>query len=242
MDLASPEVVIFLNITQPAPPFTLVSAASFVAGPAAPDSIVTALGKNLTTGTESALTLPLPFTLANTTVTVAGIPAPLLYVSPTQINFEIPNGLPGGVILPAITTNVVITAPNGVTLTAPLTIQPVAPGIFTQPSSTLPAANIISITGGVQTVTTLSTAPISLAPDAVYLILYGTGIRGAGNNVTVYIQGVEAPVSYAGPQPDFPGLDQINVLLPKSLAGSGFVNIVLTASGLESNTATLTIQ
>ena len=91
-------------------------------------------------------------------------------------------------------------------------------------------------------VTTVSAAPVSLAPNAVYLILYGTGIRGAGSDVSVTIQGTEAHVTYSGPQPDFPGLDQINVLLPKSLTGSGLVNIVLTASGLESNTVTLTIQ
>jgi uncharacterized protein (TIGR03437 family) len=51
-----------------------------------------------------------------------------------------------------------------------------------------------------------------------------------------------AQITYAGPQPDFPGLDQVNILMPKSLAGAGFVNIVLTAAGIETNAVNVSIQ
>jgi uncharacterized protein (TIGR03437 family) len=81
-----------------------------------------------------------------------------------------------------------------------------------------------------------------LSTDQVYLILYGTGIRGAGNNVTVAISGIGAPVQYSGPQGQYSDLDQVNVLLPKQLAASGLANIVLTAAGAASNTVNVLIE
>jgi uncharacterized protein (TIGR03437 family) len=77
----------------------------------------------------------------------------------------------------------------------------------------------------------------------VYLILYGTGIRNAGSGqVTVNIQGLEVPVSYGGPQTQFAGLDQVNVLLPRALAGTGVANIVLSAEGKAANTVYVSIK
>jgi uncharacterized protein (TIGR03437 family) len=87
--------------------------------------------------------------------------------------------------------------------------------------------------------------PIDLGPptDQVFLILYGTGFRAAGTaNTSVTIGGQEAQVSFAGDQGSFAGLDQVNVLIPRSLAGSGTVNIVLTASGQRANTVNISVQ
>jgi len=86
--------------------------------------------------------------------------------------------------------------------------------------------------------------PINLSPstDQFYLILYGTGIRGAGSDVTVAIRGINAPVAYVGPQGTIPGLDQVNVLLPPQLAGSGTVSIVLTAALKAANVVNIAIQ
>jgi uncharacterized protein (TIGR03437 family) len=89
----------------------------------------------------------------------------------------------------------------------------------------------------------LVAAPIDLGPatDQVYLILYGTGLRGhssASNSVIVTAGGVNLPVSYAGPQnPLIPGLDQIDALLPRSLVGAGDVVIRLTVDGQLANPA-----
>lgn len=242
-------VAILLNISRPAPPFALASSASFAYGLAAPESLVTAFGKNFARDTASEQGLPLPFTLAGTSVSVtdatgAARPAPLLYVSPTQINFAIPAGVGTG------TRTITITAQGASTQTASVQIQPAAPALFLLNAAGLAAASIVSITNGVQTYSNvyaidngvLAAAPVSLAPDAVYLVLYGTGIRGAGGAVTANIQGYDAEVTYAGAQLQFPGLDQVNILLPKSLAGAGTVNVILTAAGIDSNAATITIQ
>ena len=88
--------------------------------------------------------------------------------------------------------------------------------------------------------------PIDLGPesDQVFLLLYGTGLRGrsALSAVSARVGGVDAPVLYAGPQNDFQGLDQINLRLPRSLAGRGEVEIVLTADGQTSNAVRVSVK
>jgi len=81
------------------------------------------------------------------------------------------------------------------------------------------------------------------ATDKVYLTLYGTGFDSAtAANVTVTVNGANTPVLYAGPGGDSPGLDQVNVQLPASLAGKGNVNVQLTAGGVSANQVQVTIQ
>ena len=54
--------------------------------------------------------------------------------------------------------------------------------------------------------------------------------------------GVNAVVEYAGSQNEFPGLDQVNVVLPRAVAGKGSVEIVVTVEGKASNSARLLVQ
>jgi uncharacterized protein (TIGR03437 family) len=92
---------------------------------------------------------------------------------------------------------------------------------------------------------TCAGVPIDLGPESeqVILLLFGTGIRGAGSDrVAARIAGVNADVQYAGPQPTYAGLDQVNVLLPRSLAGSGEVEIALEAEGKPANAVTVFVK
>jgi uncharacterized protein (TIGR03437 family) len=86
--------------------------------------------------------------------------------------------------------------------------------------------------------------PIDLSPpgDQVFLLLFGTGIRGFTSTVTATVGGETVPVLFAGEQPIFVGLDQVNIgPLPLSLIGRGEVDIVLTADSIQTNTVTVTI-
>jgi uncharacterized protein (TIGR03437 family) len=58
----------------------------------------------------------------------------------------------------------------------------------------------------------------------------------------VTIGGVKATVLFAGPQGGSPGLDQVNILIPASLAGKGNVNVQLIADGVAANPVQITIQ
>jgi uncharacterized protein (TIGR03437 family) len=88
--------------------------------------------------------------------------------------------------------------------------------------------------------------PLDLGPetDQVYLLLFGTGIRGQSSSslVKVTIAGEESPVTFAGAQGDFAGLDQVNVLLTRNLAGRGEANVVLLADGYTSNVTQIGIR
>jgi uncharacterized protein (TIGR03437 family) len=89
--------------------------------------------------------------------------------------------------------------------------------------------------------------PVSLgaSTDQVYLTVYGTGIRGATglSQAKAQVGDVDIPTLYAGPQPDFTGLDQLNIgPLPRSLAGKGSVEVELTVNGVRANRVTITIE
>jgi uncharacterized protein (TIGR03437 family) len=185
-----------------------------IAGSVAPESIATAYGTSL------ASSVSIQDSSGVTTT------ATIYFTSPTQIDFLIPSSVNIG---PAIVT-------IG-TQTAAVQITAVAPSLYLQNTSGLAAAYAL-VNGAYRPVT----SPIDISSGEVYLILFGTGIRGAGSNVTATIGGVEASVTYAGPQGGIAGLDQVNVLIPAQLAGSGTVNVVLTADYLPANTAKVTIQ
>ena len=90
------------------------------------------------------------------------------------------------------------------------------------------------------------TGPIDLGPetDEVYLVLFGTGLRGRSGlaAVAANMGGVEAPVTFAGALSEFDGLDQVNVRLARSLIGRGQVDLALSADGWDANTVMVTIR
>jgi uncharacterized protein (TIGR03437 family) len=74
----------------------------------------------------------------------------------------------------------------------------------------------------------------------VYLVLYGTGIRHAVS-LTATVNGIPVPAVHAA-QPEYAGLDQINLQIPRDFAGAGVVTIVITVDGRASNAVTAVIQ
>ena len=219
--IQSTGVAVLLNISQ-AVPLTVVSAASFAVGPLAPDSLATAFGSGLA---------------PNTAVTVAGSSATILYASAGQVNFLVPSSVPTG------SATVTVASTEG-SVSMPVTIAAVAPALFTLNAAGLAAAYVLRVRQGNQTIEPISD-PIDLGPpgDQVYLSLFGTGIRGAPPGQTsVRIQGINAPVSYAGPQSQFSGLDQVNVQLPRELMGTGDASVVLTAAGTDAPTVHISVK
>ncbi|HZN10562.1 MAG TPA: M36 family metallopeptidase, partial [Blastocatellia bacterium] len=207
----------------------VVNAADFRAGPIAADSIAAAFGIDLAARPEQAEALPLPHSLAGTTVTVNGLPAPLFFVSPTQINFAVPAGVGPGA------ATIIVSHPFGIYSVATAQIAPSAPALFTVSATGTGDAAALATADGVS----YQPPPfdISAGGRPNILILYGTGIRhpqaaaaddddGVAEAVSVTIDGLVARVLYAGAQGQFTGLDQINVELPGALAGGRRVEVV----------------
>lgn len=246
---------LLVNHLTPGVAVTHTSGASYLPGSLAPDSLATAFGGTLTTGTAAATPSPagLPTTLANTTVTIidstgAALPAPLLYVSPTQINYLVPAKTALG------NATIQVAAPNGVT-SAQVPITAVRPGIFMANNSGLAAAGGVLVSGNFQNAFNVAYTdakgqiqplPVNIGSgtDRAYLTLYGTGFRNRGSlsSVNVSIGGIYTPALYAGEQGEFAGLDQLNIQIPPNTPRSGKAVIVVTVDGITANPVYVQIQ
>ncbi len=237
---------------------TSVSSASFTSVALAPESITSVFGEGLATGTVIASAVPLPTQLAGTSITVrdsAGTDrlAPLFFVSAGQINYQMPAGTAPG------DATVTINSGDGRRSTGRAKIETVAPGVFTANSSGEGVAAAVALrikpNGDriYEPILTFDAAqqrfvaiPYDLGPetDAVYLVMYATGVRFRTNlsGVTVQIGGTTANVIYAGGETGLTGLDQANVLLPQSLRGRGELNVVMTVDGKTANTVKINIK
>jgi uncharacterized protein (TIGR03437 family) len=225
-----------------------VASTTFQEGTAAPESLVSAYSCNGSdlTGIErteiiSGTPPELPTALGGTTITVRdsnGVArvASLYGATSNQVNFVVPAGTAMGVAT--------VTAMSGTRLIAAgdIEVQSVAPSPFF-------VAQVVRSRNGVQTIETIQTfsAPvIDLGPgtDQVYLVLYGTGIRYRSSPASVLatVQNVNVPVEYSGPQGDLPGLDQVNLRLPRSLAGRGMVDLHVSIDGKPAYVPSLTFQ
>jgi uncharacterized protein (TIGR03437 family) len=222
----------------------------------APASLASLYGQNLTTITDTAGSLPLPTILQGTTLTVtdsAGrqFNAPLLYASPSQINFEVPEAAAAGPATFVVQGGAAAQNFSG-------TIQKVAPALFSMngTGSGVAAAYAIAVQAADPQVQLpvpvfqcaaagCTSLPITVAVGrSVYVSFYGTGIRNGSSlaNVTVTIGGLNVPVLYAGPAPGFQGLDQVNVSLLLGLLARGESDVVLTVDGKTANTVTINIH
>jgi hypothetical protein len=84
-------------------------------------------------------------------------------------------------------------------------------------------------------------ADLGVSSDLVTLEFYAKGVTGA-SDVAVRIAGQDVPVLYAGPASHFPGLDQVSVEVPHSLAGRGDAEVVMTVDGRTADPVHVQIQ
>jgi len=178
-------------------------------------------------------------------------PVPLIAVSPTRVSFVVPADSALG---PAVVT---LTNENGVAFSRAISVTRTAPGLFAiSGSGDGPAAAQITRVHpdgarDVQNTTVFDdkqkqwiSVPIAFGTDTLYLALFGTGIRNRlkSEDVVCNVNGLTLPAVYAAAHADFPALDQINVLLPPSLKGTGQVDLTIAVDGHVSNVVTVTFQ
>jgi len=244
------------SASSPLARVAVVNAASYAPASFAPDGIASLFGTNLAPATTSAPGPP-AVSLGGTTVAItdsAGVArtAGLLFVSAEQLSFLMPADTATGPATVAVTNS------NGVATSTAILVARVAPGLFTMNSTGqgVAAAQTLLVhadgTRGApqdvavydQTKAQWVAAPIDLGAsgDAVYLLLYGTGIRHYSAMPVCTIGGQTTAAMFAGAQGTFAGLDQVNVALPQSLRGKGSVDLSLTVDGTASNTVTLAFQ
>jgi uncharacterized protein (TIGR03437 family) len=190
---------------------------------------------------------------AGVTVLIGGIVAPLLSVSPGQINFQVPWQLSGQ-------TQAALSVTSGDLTSAPITVPLAsqAPGIFLANSSgqgEVLIANTASVPAPV------GTFPGSRpAQRGDYISIFCTGLGGVTNEpatgapavsnpvsktstnpIAVSIGGVDAPVSFSGLAPGFLGLYQVNVQIPANTPTGPAVPLSISIGGNASNQASIAV-
>lgn len=234
---------------------TSVSAASF-ASPATltPEAITAAFGTGLSQNTVVATVVPLPTQLDGTEVEIKDAAstdrkAGLFFVSPGQINYLVPAGTANG-------TATVSVKRSGTTVAqGTITIDSVQPALFSANANGqgVAAAVLLRRRNGVDTFESVATlqgnsfvaSPIDLGPesDVVVLLAFGSGFRNAAqSSLSATIGGTASTFVATAPVAGLAGLDQANILIPRSLIGRGNVDVVFMAGGKTANTVTLNIK
>jgi uncharacterized protein (TIGR03437 family) len=217
----------------------VVSAASFARAPSplGLGSLASIFGTKIAGSTTSATRVPLPISMAGVSVTVGGIPAPLLALNAgtsDQINVQIPFELSGASQAEVVVNN------NGQMTAAERIFLGTAPALFTLSQDGTGAAAILHA----------DFSPVTASRPAAageMILLFGTGfgevtpsvpsgsatqgISRVSALVRATISGLDAPVQFAGLAPGFVGLYQVNVMVPAGVA-SGDQRVTVTVGGV----------
>jgi uncharacterized protein (TIGR03437 family) len=201
----------------------IVSAADGVS-PVAPGGLIEILGNQLSATNLATSQIPVPTALANSCLTVNGQPMPLVFVSPNQINAQMPAAAIG-----AVTVNV--HTPGGVSDNFNLTVQPTAPAVFLSGTAG-PQTNIPTVIRAQNNQLVTDSNPIQRGDT---LIIY---LTGCGQTTPIVGDGLPAPgtpfaltlvppsvqlggqalsMMFAGLAPGQVGVCQINASVPRSV-------------------------
>lgn len=189
---------------------------------------------------------PVGTNLAGVTVTVASLPAPVYFVSTSQINFIVPAAAPAGI-------QPIQVKAGTATFDGTIRILSAAPGLFTQDAATPPKGASLNQNFSLNTSTN-----VALRGDIVQI--YGSGpgafnlpvTDGAAASTTVlnptrstpqvFVGGVPAEVQFSGLAPGFAALWQLNIKIPAQSFITGRVPVVVYVDGVNSNEVTIFVQ
>lgn len=226
----------------------VVNAASFVADSSvSPGEIITIFGSQLANGSSQPGSLPLPLNVNGTQTSIGGVQLPILYASSGQLNLQVPYNL-------AVNGSAQLLFQRGNTLSVPenLSIAPAKPAIFTLNQSGSGQGIIVNA----QTNQLAASGnPVSVGTAVV---IYCTGLGAlnppvvegtdVGNAVptlltaSVSIGGQNASVLYSGLTPHYPGLYQINAIVPSGVATGNQVPVTISIGGQVSPVVTMAIH
>ena len=228
----------------------IVNGATFGAGqPVAPGSVASAFGLFGTNNPEAATGSTLPTELSDLSLQFTnGIRAPLYFVAPGQVNFQVPWELAG-----QTQSSLAPVFGGQVGASQPVSLAPFAPGIFiwSVPGIAQQGA-ILDTLGHLVTATNPTT-------EGSYVEIYCTGLGPVTNQPesgapalssplsyttatpTVVIGGVQASVQFSGLSPAYAGLYQVNTLVPAGVTASPTVPVSISIGGVTSNTVTISV-
>ena len=236
----------FLGAAHAASIIQAVTDAASFAPRVSPGSLATIFGTGLANSKTNASGFPLPQTLGGATVFVVQnqnqTQAPLVYASPTQINFQVPSKLLPG------TAAIYVTLGGGNSALFTVVVVSASPGIFQDannhaaaqnPDHSANSASNPAAEGTVVVVYLTGQGPLDHSvPDGTPALT--SPLSKATLTPKATIGGVDAPVQFLGLSPGFAGLAQANVQVPK--LGTGDYPLVITVGGFVSASTTLSVS
>jgi uncharacterized protein (TIGR03437 family) len=193
----------------------------------APGMVLSVFGTRLASSTAQAAKLPLPLTLGGVSATVNGVTAPLYFVSPGQLNVQVPYETSAGASVLGINN-------NGEIASFHFDVVPVAPGIFASSGALAPASSgkagdtlLAFMTGDGDLTPSIATGATPPVTTTV------AQLPRTRPRVTVKVGGVDAPVDFWGEPSGLAGVTQINFRIPAD-APQGMQDVVVTVGSVDS--------
>lgn len=208
-----------------------------------PGALATVFGTGFGMATGQPLGNPLPINYGGVGVTVNGKAANLYYVSPGQINFQVPWETSVG------TANVAVTLSGGASNTVSVPVVSAGPGLFTLSNGDAIVQNAPSYSLNTQS---------NPAPAGSTIVAYLTGSGPVSPAMTdgvptpnslvqstlpwaATIGSSQAQVSFIGLTPGFVGLVQANIVVPPTMA-AGTYPLVVSIGGEASNAGNVYVK
>jgi len=217
-------------------------------GAMAPGSIISIYGQNLASTLQVVSTNPLPQTMGNVTVTIGNYLLPLSFVSPEQINAQLPVELVDG------NYTLLVHQTGQPDVSGSLVVARDAPGMFTQANSqNLPLVLALHHDGSLITFT-------SPAIRGEQISIYGTGFgpyenatldgffapatptNSVADPVILNVGGINKTPDFAGAAPGAVGLTLIKLTITDDLPTATTVNLFATVNSTSSTTLLLPLQ
>ena len=251
-------------VAQTPPPVVRQRGIATTAGPSsagaiAPGSLVSIFGTNLATNMAASDTVPLSTTLSGVSVTFNNMPAPMQFVSSGQITVQVPWNLPPSDDKSG-PAQVVITRDDGVTSApASVPVAASAPAVFNLGGQALAVNSDGSLAAAAGVIPGISTHPAKIG-DSGGLVILATGLgavdqpiadgansldqqRNTSTKPTVLIGGVPAQVTFSGLSPQYPGINQINVVVAPGTPTGNAIPLQIQVNGtINSNPVTIAIS
>ncbi|MFN7925315.1 MAG: putative Ig domain-containing protein [Bryobacteraceae bacterium] len=232
----------------------VLSASSLLANaPLSPGSMISLFGGGMAAGRNAANSVPFPFSLGSTRVTIGGRDIPIFFAGDqgafTQVNGIVPSDL-----LPNNVYQLAVIRDGRRSQYIDVTLAPAAPGVFTATQTGSGQAIVVNGDNQAQLAD-----PVNPAPRGSVVVIYCEGLgpvnplTPAGTRspsppavttlpVEVTIGGVPATVLFSGLTPGAVSLYQINAIVPDTAAPSSAVPLVISAGGQPSRAVTIAVR
>jgi uncharacterized protein (TIGR03437 family) len=223
-------------------PGGVVNAATSASAPVAPGSLISIYGASLAAAVGGAASTPIPTSLNGTSVSINGVPAPVIFISPGQINVQVPYEISTGAASATVTAGCGASAPVSfqVVKAAPyLLLAADGSALVQNQDFTFNAANNAAPKASIVTVYLIGIGPLD-NPVATGAAAPLDKLAQATSPAKAVIGGFDTSIKFLGLTPGYVGLAQANLEVPNLSPGK--YPIVITVNGVDSNAGTMYVK